>query len=403
MSCMIAILYFLTINGLELLGGSTVFRPVFRGLLADYAYVFATLFWVGFSHIPGNLEDTDISRVPISRAFYPTQDRGWLLHFWELDVKWVFAALPFGFLIMLLFYYDHVCFPFLPLVPNKQRDTDQMQNVSSLGAQARHFPLKKPAGFHWDFFLLGCTTFISGIIGIPMPNGLVPQAPVHTDSLTIYETDLRLIPTIDSDGEGEGVEIRRPITKATAVVEQRISHFVMGLGIIGTMTGPLLIVLLTMPSAVFAGVFLTVGWGSVGTSGIVNKAVFLLLEDRFVQRDHPLLRVQRRKILLWIVCQAIGVAACVAISQTIAAIGFPVLIIALIPFRVWVIPKWYSQDELDVLDNLTANNSAVLESLGGPPKFPGEEQVREEHINLERAYNEQRDGVPRQRAGSIHR
>jgi hypothetical protein len=49
------------------------------------------------------------------------------------------------------------------------------QNVSSLTAQARQFPLKKPAGFHWDFFLLGCTTFISGIIGIPFPNGLVPQ------------------------------------------------------------------------------------------------------------------------------------------------------------------------------------------------------------------------------------
>lgn len=108
MSCMIAILYFLSIYGLEILGNSTVFRPVVRGLLADYAYVFATLFWVGFSHFPGNLKAAEISRVPISRAFYPTQDRGWLLHFWELDVKWIFAALPFGFLIMLLFYYDHV-------------------------------------------------------------------------------------------------------------------------------------------------------------------------------------------------------------------------------------------------------------------------------------------------------
>lgn len=277
--------------------------------------------------------------------------------------------------------------------------TKKKQNVSSLGAQARQFPLKKPAGFHWDFFLLGCTTFISGIIGIPMPNGLVPQAPVHTDSLTIYETDLHLTATT----EGEGTEIRRPVTKATAVVEQRVSHFVMGLGIIGTMTGPLLIVLHTMPAAVFAGVFLTVGWGSVGTSGIVKKAVFLLLEDRFVQRDHPLLCVRRRKILLWIVCQVLGVAACVAISQTIAAIGFPVLIIAMIPFRVWIVPRWFSQDELDVLDDLTANNAAVLESLGGPPKFPGQDTLHEGHVHTERAYLEQREGVPRQRAGSIHR
>lgn len=95
----------------------------------------------------------------------------------------------------------------------------------------------------------------------------------------------------------------------------------MGLAIIGTMTGPLLIVLHTMPSAVFAGVFFIVGWGSIGSNGIMQKAIFLMLENRFVQHDDPLLRVSNRKILLWITCQLITIAACVAISQTIAATG----------------------------------------------------------------------------------
>lgn len=95
----------------------------------------------------------------------------------------------------------------------------------------------------------------------------------------------------------------------------------MGLAIIGTMTGPILIVLHTIPSAVFAGVFFIVGWGSIGGSGIISKAIHLIQEDRFIQRDEPLLRVRSRKILLWIACQLIGVAACVAISETIAAIG----------------------------------------------------------------------------------
>ncbi|GFF67994.1 putative transporter C543.05c [Aspergillus lentulus] len=377
MSTVIAILYFLTIYGLERLGSSTVWKPWFRGLLADYAYVIGTIFWVGFSHIPGSLKATHVSFVPITRAFYPTQPRGWLIHFWELDAKWVFAALPFGFLVMLLFYYDH--------------------NVSSLTAQARQFPLEKPAGFHWDFFLLGCTTFLAGITGIPMPNGLVPQAPVHTDSLTIYETSLRTIST----SEGEGAEIRRPIVTATAVVEQRVSHFLMGLLIIGTMTRPLLVVLHTMPAAVFAGVFFTVGWGSIESNGILQKLIFLVRENRFIQRDEPLMTVRRRKIALYIACQVVGVAATVAISQTIAAIGFPILIIALIPFRVWIMPRWFSAEELDVMDDLTANNSAVLASLGGPPRFSG--QPDNERFGLERRYSEQRFGSARQRAGSIHR
>ncbi|KAJ0413309.1 HCO3 transporter family-domain-containing protein [Aspergillus carlsbadensis] len=376
LSCLIAVLYFLTIYGLEWLGSSTICRPWFRGLLADYAYVIGTIFWVGFAHFPGNLKATGISFVPISKAFYPTQPRGWLIHFWELEAKWVFAALPFGFLVMLLFYYDH--------------------NVSSLTAQARQFPLKKPAGFHWDFFLLGCTTFIAGITGIPMPNGLVPQAPVHTDSLTIYETSLHIIHTTSS----EDASIRQPTIKATAVVEQRISHFLMGLAIIGTMTRPLLIVLHTMPAAVFAGVFFIVGWGSIESNGILKKVIFLLRENRFVARDEPLLRVHRGKIVLYILCEVLPVAACVAVSQTIAAIGFPILIIAMIPFRVWIIPRWFSQNELDILDDLTANNSAVLKSLGGPPKFPGE---KEENYGVVRRYSEERSGHVRQRTGSISR
>ena len=80
-------------------------------LFLVFSIQIGTIFWVGFSHIPGPLKAVDISRVPISKAFYPTQPRGWLIHFWELDAKWIFVALPFGFLIMLLFYYDHVWDP----------------------------------------------------------------------------------------------------------------------------------------------------------------------------------------------------------------------------------------------------------------------------------------------------
>ncbi|KAE9580193.1 putative transporter [Colletotrichum fructicola] len=377
LACLIAILYFGTVYALEKLGSSTLWRADFRGILADYAYVFATVFWVGFSHIPGPLKDAHIMRVPIETAFHPTQPRNWLIDFWNLDVKWVFVAMPFGFLTMLLFYYDH--------------------NVSSITAQARQYPLQKPGGFHWDFFLLGCTTFVAGILGLPMPNGLVPQAPVHTDSLTVYKTSLKIIPT----SEGEDTEIRRPIVSATHVVEQRLSHLLMGLALIGTMTGPLLVVLHTMPAAVFAGVFLVVGWGSIESNSILQKFVFLHSEKRFIQRDELLLQVRRHKIWLYIILQFADVAACVAISHTLAAIGFPVLIILLIPMRVVLVPRWFTQKELQILDDFTATNKMVLASLGGKPGLP--EGSREEEWGLERRVSESKHGVPRQRAGSLHR
>ncbi|KAF7916255.1 uncharacterized protein EAE97_012133 [Botrytis byssoidea] len=358
LSCVVAILYFGTVYALEKIGRGTLAKPWARGILADYAYPIATIFWVGFSHIPGTIERANISVLPINRSFHPTQPRSWLIDFWNLDAKWVFAAMPFGFLVMLLFYYDH--------------------NVSSLTAQAKQFPLKKPGGFHWDFFLLGCTTFIAGILGIPLPNGLVPQAPVHTESLTVYETEVKIILT----EEGSDNEIRRPIVKAASVVEQRVSHFLMGLGIIGTMTGPLLIVLHTMPRALFSGVFFVVGWGSIETNGITQKLLFLFSERRFIQKGEPLLQVKRRKIWLYLLCQIVGVAAPVAISLTIAAIGFPILVCILIPFRWAVMPRFFTVEELEVMDDLTANNKVVLASLGGAPKLTGKPTPGE--YNLER-------------------
>ncbi|RDW71125.1 putative hco3-transporter family protein [Coleophoma cylindrospora] len=353
-SCMIAILYFGTIYGSEKIGAGILCKPYLRGFLADYAYVFGTIFWVGFSHIPGTLKTSHLAVVPISRAFHPTQPRTWLISFWELDIKWVFVAMPFGFLVMLLFYYDH--------------------NVSSITAQAKQFPLKKPGGFHWDFFLLGCTTFVAGILGLPLPNGLVPQAPVHTDSLTNYATHVQVIRGSSEDRE-DGPEIRTPIIVAESVVEQRVSHFLMSLALIGTMTGPLLIVLHTMPQAIFAGVFFVVGWASIETNGMTKKLLFLMTEHRFVSTSEPLLRVPRSKTWLFISLQALGVASTVAISQTIAAIGFPILICALIPMRVVFLPRLFSARELDVLDSLTANNGVVLASLGGRPRFKREKKV----------------------------
>ena len=109
LSTVIAICFMLTVYGLEYIGKTVMFRPTIRGLLADFAYPIGTIFWTGFSHIPGPIRETQLPRLPITRAFYPTVERSWLVDFWTLEVKWVFVSLPMGVLLTLLFYYDHVC------------------------------------------------------------------------------------------------------------------------------------------------------------------------------------------------------------------------------------------------------------------------------------------------------
>lgn len=103
--------------------GCEVFWPIMR-IRYDFYHIhrlnfrlthgkIATVWWVGFSHLPGNLRRVHITDVPITRAFYPTVDRPyvWLVEFWHLPVKWVFVALPIGMLVTLLFYYDHASVP----------------------------------------------------------------------------------------------------------------------------------------------------------------------------------------------------------------------------------------------------------------------------------------------------
>lgn len=135
----------------------------------------------------------------------------------------------------------------------------------------------------------------------------MPQAPVHTDSLTVYKTRLEVVKTEDGD------EIRQPLVEATAVIEQRGSHFLMGIAIWGTMTEPLFTVLSTMPAAVFAGVLFVVGVCASFTyhsdvADLVAVRLFreqrhpqevldLNSEKRFVDPTNPLNTVPRK--IVW--------------------------------------------------------------------------------------------------------
>lgn len=80
--------------------------------------------------------------------------------------------------------------------------------------------------------------------------------------------------------------------------------------------------------------------------------------------------------------------------------GFPVLICAMIPFRVFAVPKLFAEKELQVMDDLTANNKVVLASFGGPPELAG---ISLEGYGLARRYSEKKTGIHRQRTGSIAR
>ena len=132
-------------------------------------------------------------------------------------------------------------------------------------AQGSEFPLRKPPGFHYDFFLLGITTFIAGLLGLPAPNGLIPQAPIHTASLVVWKQ-----PTNNKRDEenGVGAEIFRRDSRhdsrevPVSVVEQRVSNLAQGALCLVLLTGPFLRVLSLIPRGVLAGLLYVDRFGS---------------------------------------------------------------------------------------------------------------------------------------------
>jgi hypothetical protein len=223
-----------------------------RTFIKDYSTPLSVVFFTGFIHFGGYLDDINFPRLPITKSFRPTdtinRQSDWFIRFWEdITVGNVFLAVPFAILLTALFYYDH--------------------NISSLICQSSEFPLKKPASFHYDFFLLGITTGVSGLIGIPAPNGLIPQAPLHTYSLCVYEYDPK-----------------SGTNKISRVVEQRLSNTFQGLMTLGMMTRPLLIVLGQIPQCVLAGLFWIMAITTIDGTDVVRRLRFLCTEKAWKKK-----------------------------------------------------------------------------------------------------------------------
>ncbi|KAH7555045.1 HCO3 transporter family-domain-containing protein [Bipolaris maydis] len=322
------------------IGQSSLLQRHVRKFIEDYGTPLTVVFFTGFVHI-GNMAGIELLKLPTSKAFFPTTDRGWFVHLWDISVGDVFLAIPFAILLTILFWFDH--------------------NVSSLIAQGTEFPLQKPAGFHWDLFLLGLTTGVAGLLGVPFPNGLIPQAPFHTTSLCVTRT-LSASDQSDDDDEANKGHKR---TVVDHVVEQRVSNLAQGLLTLGTMTGPLLIVLHLIPQAVLAGLFFVMGIQALEANGLTLKLLFLARDRHLTPKSEPLLCIQRRWVIwAFVGLELIGFGATFAITQTIAAIGFPVFILLYIPMRTWLMPRFLTPDELAVLDAPTAS-PFTMESVGG--------------------------------------
>lgn len=234
-----------------------LFHKYVRMGLTEYAAAISIILFIGMPQT-GDLNELDQQRLPVSKTFKPTHpDRTvFFVEFWKLPVGWIGAAILPGAIITTLFFFD--------------------VEVSTICATLPKYNLKKPGGYAWDVALLGCTTALCGILGIPPANGLLPQAPLHSESL------MHVVGEKDDHGDTVVVRVARgtandppvpgePTEPKQAVYEQRWSHLLHAIGIFAFVSPPLMHVLGLTPTSVLAGLFLFMGEQSLCTNPILYR------------------------------------------------------------------------------------------------------------------------------------
>lgn len=320
-----------------------LFGRISRMLLTEYAAAISIIFFIGVPHI-GDLATLDQQRLSVQTELRPTSlDRTvFLVRFWELPARWALAAVLPGAIITVLFFFDH--------------------EISSIICTIKRYGVRKPGGFSWDIVLLGTTTAICGILGIPPANGLLPQAPLHSESLmhTVVEQDDDGVvdtPSGNDGGRQDGSEVASGTGSTERVVarvyEQRYSPFLQSALILAFISPPLQRLLGLTPTSVLAGLFLFMGYQSLSVNPILTRVASLLTppSERDVLAQHELPNsVHWAAIHAYTITQVALTAAVFGITLTVAAPIFPVLIIALVPLRLLLMNRIWSKETLRWVD-----------------------------------------------------
>lgn len=298
-----------------------LFHRYVRIGLAEYAAAISIILWIGIPHI-GELADLDHERLQVQSTFRPSSPSRstFFVEFWKLPVEWVFLSAIPGAIITVLFYFDH--------------------EISSIICTTERYGVRKPGGYAWDITLLGLTTILCGILGIPPANGLLPQAPLHTESLLHYV----------HDGAAEETDDSSPAVSqhTTRTYEQRYSHFIQAAMILVFISPPLQKLLGLTQTSVLAGLFLFMGYQSLTVNPVLNRIFQLLTPAAELPELPP--GVTWRGIHGYTITQIVVTGIVFGVTLTVAAPAFPLVIIALVPVRLTVMNRIWSRETLRLVD-----------------------------------------------------
>ncbi|XP_032373030.1 solute carrier family 4 member 4a isoform X7 [Etheostoma spectabile] len=290
---------------------SPFFPTTVRKLISDFAIILAIFIFCGVDMLVG----VDTPKLIVPSEFKPTSpNRGWFVPPFGGNPWWVYlvAALP-ALLVTILVFMD--------------------QQITAVIVNRKEHKLKKGAGYHLDLFWVAILLIICSFMGLPWYVAATVISIAHIDSLKM-ETE--------TSAPGE-----QP--KFLGVREQRVTGvLVFLLTGLSVFMAP---ILKFIPMPVLYGVFLYMGVASLNGVQFMDRLKLLLMPAKH-QPDLIYLRhVPLRKVHLFTFIQILCLALLWVLKSTVAAIVFPVMILALVAVRK-VMDYMFSQHDLSFLDDI---------------------------------------------------
>ncbi|XP_072521022.1 solute carrier family 4 member 4a isoform X3 [Salminus brasiliensis] len=297
--------------GLKKFKTSPFFPTTVRKLISDFAIILAILIFCCVDALVG----VNTPKLIVPTEFKPTSPlRGWFVPPFGGNPWWVYlaSALP-ALLVTILLFMD--------------------QQITAVIVNRKEHKLKKGAGYHLDLFWVAVLIAVCSFMGLPWYVAATVISIAHIDSLKM-ETE--------TSAPGE-----QP--KFLGVREQRVTGVcVFLLTGLSVFMSP---ILKFIPMPVLYGVFLYMGVASLNGVQFMDRLQLLLMPAKH-QPDLIYLRhVPLRKVHLFTFIQMLCLALLWILKSTVAAIIFPVMILALVAVRK-AMDYVFSQHDLSFLDDV---------------------------------------------------
>ncbi|XP_077132850.1 electrogenic sodium bicarbonate cotransporter 1 isoform X5 [Ranitomeya variabilis] len=290
---------------------SRYFPTTARKLISDFAIILSIFIFCGIDALVG----VDTPKLIVPSEFKPTSPhRGWFVPPFGGNPWWVYlaSALP-ALLVTILIFMD--------------------QQITGVIVNRKEHKLKKGAGYHLDLFWVAVLMIVCSFMALPWYVAATVISIAHIDSLKM-ETE--------TSAPGE-----QP--KFLGVREQRVTGIIVFLLTgISVFMAP---ILKFIPMPVLYGVFLYMGVASLNGVQFMDRLKLLLMPAKH-QPDFIYLRhVPLRRVHLFTFIQIVCLALLWILKSTVAAIIFPVMILALVAVRK-AMDYLYSQHDLSFLDDV---------------------------------------------------